>query len=270
MLDKEEIMQLKQVRSFLKKAQIITFSVVLASSLTACSFSFSDLDKDEILEIASEKFSDAVEGNPSSEFTQKVIEDIQNTDWDAVKEEANVAGQKAKEELDRLASQIQDASEEFAKNQNLGQLQKATVVRVVDGDTIVVDIEGEQAKVRLIGIDTPESVASQEYLDRTGKENTQEGKNASDFTKELLTEYPEIYLEKDVSDTDRYDRLLRYVWISIPDTVNIEEIRTKMLNGILLDSGVAQIATYPPDVKYAEEFKQLNQNIYEENEQEIE
>ena len=86
-------------------------------------------------------------------------------------------------------------------------LDKAEVVRVVDGDTVVVKIDGSDFKLRLIGVDTPESVASKEYLDRTGKENTESGKTASEYTKSLLPEGTIVYLEKDVSDTDRYGRL---------------------------------------------------------------
>ncbi len=131
----------------------------------------------------------------------------------------------------------------------------ARVVRVVDGDTIVVEINNEEKKVRLIGIDTPESVASQEYLDRTGKENTEAGRTASDYTKSLLTAGQTVYLQKDTSDTDRYGRLLRYVWLEVPDDKDsVTEIATKMLNGILVKDGYAEVATYPPDSRYCSDF----------------
>lgn len=137
-------------------------------------------------------------------------------------------------------------------------LQTATLVRVVDGDTIVVDIEGTETKVRLIGINTPESVASEEYLESTGKENTEEGKDASEWLKTFLTDYTTIYLQKDVSDVDKYGRSLRYVWVSIPkDTEDITEIRTKMLNGILIEQGIAEVATYTPDTHYADIFNAI-------------
>lgn len=134
----------------------------------------------------------------------------------------------------------------------------ARVVRVVDGDTIVVEIDGQEEKVRLIGIDTPESVASQEYLDKTGKENTEAGKTASEYTKSLLTEGQTVYLEKDTSDTDRYGRLLRYVWIFVPNNKDdLTEIATKMLNGILIKDGYAEIATYPPDTYHKSDFEYI-------------
>lgn len=145
-----------------------------------------------------------------------------------------------------------------ATKESLGEFQIAKLVRVVDGDTIVVDISGEEVKVRLIGIDTPESVAPQNYLDRTGKENTWEGKNASDYVKSLLAHAETVYLQKDVSDTDRYGRLLRYVWLEIPnDDKDIEEISTKMLNGILVWEGIAEPAAYAPDTAHQEDFEYL-------------
>lgn len=138
--------------------------------------------------------------------------------------------------------------------------QPATLVRVVDGDTIAVDISGDEYKVRLIGIDTPESVASGQYLEMTGKENTQDGELASNFVKELLADTETVYLQKDVSDTDRYGRLLRYVWLEIPDDDrNIEEISLKMLNGILVREGIAKPAAYAPDTAHQKDFEYLAQ-----------
>lgn len=144
------------------------------------------------------------------------------------------------------------------ESKDFGDFQTAKLVRVVDGDTIVVDISGEELSVRLIGIDTPESVASQNYLDRTGKENTWEGKNASDYVKNMLARTETVYLQRDVSDTDRYGRLLRYVWLEIPnDDKDIEEISTKMLNGILVWEGIAEPAAYAPDTAHQEDFEYL-------------
>ena len=64
---------------------------------------------------------------------------------------------------------------------------EAYLVSVIDGDTLMLYIDGEgDKKVRLIGVDTPESVAWAEYLEKTGKENTEEGKDASEFVKTFL------------------------------------------------------------------------------------
>jgi len=118
-----------------------------------------------------------------------------------------------------------------------------TVTRVIDGDTIEVEMRGETYKVRLIGINTPESTTRIESY----------GKEASNFTKSQLLG-KKVYLEKDVSETDKYGRLLRYVWLKKPSEPTDSEIRTKMFNAILVLEGYAQAATYPPDVKYAEYF----------------
>ena len=161
--------------------------------------------------------------------------------------------------LDTMADVVSNWFGNDAKeSEDFGEFQTAKLVRVVDGDTIVVDIFGEEVKVRLIGIDTPESVASQIYLDRTGKENTREGENASDYVKSLLANTETVYLQKDVSDTDRYGRLLRYVWLEIPeDEKDIKEISTKMLNGILVWEGIAEPAAYAPDTAHQEDFEYL-------------
>lgn len=161
--------------------------------------------------------------------------------------------------LDTMADMVSHWFGKDAKeNEDFREFQAVELVRVVDGDTIVVDISGEKTKVRLIGIDTPESVASSKYLEKTGKENTQEGEKASDYVKSLLACTGTVYLQKDVSDTDRYGRLLRYVWLEIPDDdKDIEEISTKMLNGILVWEGIAEPAAYAPDTAHQEDFEYL-------------
>jgi micrococcal nuclease len=82
---------------------------------------------------------------------------------------------------------------------------EAQVTNVVDGDTIDVLIDGQEFRVRYIGVDTPETVhptlGEQPY-----------GSEASDYNKSLV-ENQTVFLEKDVSETDQYGRLLRYVWL---------------------------------------------------------
>ena len=113
------------------------------------------------------------------------------------------------------------------------------VIRVVDGDTIIVDIDGEYTRVRLIGIDTPESVA-----DETEKENTEEGKEASAYTTNLL-EGNTIFLEYDQETRDEYGRTLCYVYLHDKST---------MVNEILLKNGYARTMTIEPNTKYKERF----------------
>lgn len=75
------------------------------------------------------------------------------------------------------------------------------VVRVIDGDTIVCQVDNIQQPVRMIGIDTPESV----HPDT--EKNTEAGKVASYITKNLLTDKT-VWLETDIQVTDKYGRLL--------------------------------------------------------------
>lgn len=121
------------------------------------------------------------------------------------------------------------------------------VVRVVDGDTIIVNYNGKDERVRLIGVDTPESV----HPDKS--KNSTEGITASNFTKSKL-EGQAIGLEFDVQKRDRYGRLLAYVWLG-----------NEMFNKTLLTEGYAKIATYPPNVKYVDDFKALQEQARNQN-----
>ena len=140
--------------------------------------------------------------------------------------------------------------------------QEVTLERVVDGDTIIVNIENESVSVRLIGVNTPESVASDEYLQQSGKENTAEGEAASEYTKALLSDKDTVYLQSDVSDTDKYGRLLRYVWLETPDdSMDKAEVENKMLNGILIKDGIAEVEIYQPDDMYEDIFNSISREV---------
>jgi len=109
----------------------------------------------------------------------------------------------------------------------------ARVVRIVDGDTIDVAIAGETYRVRYIGIDAPESVRPDSPVEWMGPE-------ASEANRRLV-EGKTVRLERDVSETDRFGRLLRYVWVG-----------DVMINAELVRLGYANAGAYPPDVKYQE------------------
>ena len=170
-------------------------------------------------------------------------------------EKANGVNFKSEEEVAKYATEVAESANVLGEEYD-AEFVKATVVRVVDGDTIVVNIDGDgDYKVRLIGVNTPESVASAEYTERTGNENCEEGKIASDFTKDLLSNYDCVYLEEDEASEDRYGRELRYVWLEIPeDKYDIHEVEAKMLNGYLVSQGYAEVATYAPNTEYEDYF----------------
>lgn len=109
--------------------------------------------------------------------------------------------------------------------------QIGAVKRVVDGDTIIVVVNGREYRVRYIGVNAPESVKPDtppEYL----------GVEASNFNKQLVAG-KEVCLERDVSDVDKFDRWLRYVYVG-----------TDFINAQLVREGYARSIAYRPDVKY--------------------
>jgi len=119
----------------------------------------------------------------------------------------------------------------------------AKVTRVVDGDTIKLET-GES--LRYIGIDSPETVDPRKPVQCYGKE-------ASAKNKELV-EGKTVKLEKDVSETDKYGRLLRYIWLG-----------DVLVNELLVREGYAQSSSYPPDVKYQDRFIDAQRLAREEN-----
>ncbi len=124
------------------------------------------------------------------------------------------------------------------------RVERAQVTRVIDGDTLAVLRQGYgTVKVRLIGIDAPEVgwvdgrssiVKKEECFAQESKERLKE-----------LVENREVRLEKDVSEKDKYDRLLRYVYVG-----------EENINEMLVREGFARLATYPPDTKYYGKLKE--------------
>jgi micrococcal nuclease len=117
------------------------------------------------------------------------------------------------------------------------EIAQGQVTQVIDGDTIEVDIAGNTYRVRYIGMDTPENTSQVEYF---GPEATQKNRQ--------LVEGRNVILVKDVSEKDRYGRLLRYV---IADDV--------FVNYQLVRKGFATVSTYPPDVSCEATFRQAQQ-----------
>lgn len=111
----------------------------------------------------------------------------------------------------------------------------AVVTNIVDGDTIDVSIDGITYRVRYIGMDTPER--GDHFFDEATEANR------------VLVEGETVLLVKDVSETDRYGRLLRYVYLQDGTFVNAE----------LVKQGYALIATFPPDVRHQDLFLELQE-----------
>lgn len=117
--------------------------------------------------------------------------------------------------------------------------ERVMVTAVVDGDTI--KVTGDRT-VRFVGIDTPETVDPRRPVGCFGKE-------ASNETKSLLTGKM-VILQKDVSDKDKYNRLLRLIYLPLDNG------QTLFVNDYLVRMGFAKDYRYLPDIKYDSEFKQ--------------
>jgi len=135
------------------------------------------------------------------------------------------------------------------------------VVRVIDGDTFTCTLKsGEEIKVRLLGVDTPESRVNPKLERDVQKSGLQReeilhmGKIAAEFTKKLLPEGEIVYLEQDVQKTDKYGRVLAYVWLK----------DGRMLNEVLVREGMAQVYTIPPNVKYQDVLLKAQRQAREE------
>ncbi|MEO0494393.1 MAG: thermonuclease family protein, partial [Actinomycetota bacterium] len=115
----------------------------------------------------------------------------------------------------------------------------AVVERVVDGDTIVVEIAGNRERVRLLGIDTPESVAE-------NRPDQCYGEESSAYLKSVLPEGTEITLIRDVESRDQFDRLLAYV---------VRSSDQLFVNLDLLERGYAGVLIYEPNSFYRDLFE---------------
>ncbi|EGL84000.1 nuclease (SNase domain-containing protein) [Caldalkalibacillus thermarum TA2.A1] len=155
------------------------------------------------------------------------LDQVENEDFEA----------EEKQEFSRKETD-KDTHEEAGKGDMPASTLPAHVVRVVDGDTFVANINGKEEKVLLILVDTPETVHPSKPAEPFGPE-------ASEFAKQML-EGKEIHLELDVSERDRYGRVLAYVWIG-----------DRMFNEILLEKGLARVVVFPPDVKYVDRFREI-------------
>lgn len=126
-------------------------------------------------------------------------------------------------------------------------LPAAKVVAVIDGDTVDVEIDGRKERLRLIGIDTPESVDPRRPVECFGRE-------AAAQSRTLLTGQT-VYLEADPSqdESDRYGRLLRYVWLA----------DGRMFNYEMIANGYAFEYTYRVPYAYQQQFQQAERNARE-------
>lgn len=146
--------------------------------------------------------------------------------------------------IDSVLEYVKD----FTKEDLQLEEHEAEIVRVVDGDTVIVKTnDGVEERVRLLLIDTPESV-------HPSKEKELFGEEASDYAKEMLQEGDVVTLEIGNPERDRYDRLLAYIWV---DDVNF--------NQHMIEKGYARVGyVYEPNTKYLDEFRKAEQKAKKE------
>jgi micrococcal nuclease len=118
---------------------------------------------------------------------------------------------------------------------------RATVDRVIDGDTLIADVNGKSTRVRLIGMDTPETVDPKKPVECFGPQ-------ASSYTKSLLPKGTPIQLDYDSERKDVYGRTLAYVY---------RRRDGMFINAQLVEQGYAFTLTIPPNTKHSQQFTQL-------------
>ncbi len=132
----------------------------------------------------------------------------------------------------------------------LNAQQKTTVTRIIEGDIIQALYGGVEKRIRLIGIDTPESRVNwkaKKYANMSEhdlKTIIEMGTKAKAYVDGLVKRGDLITIEFDVQERDKYGRLLGYVYLS----------NGKMLNEEIVKAGYAIIMTIPPNVKYKDRF----------------
>lgn len=134
---------------------------------------------------------------------------------------------------------------------------EARVLRAVDGDTLEVEVSGRKERVRLIGVDCPEPLHPE-----LGIREEEYGREAAAYTARRL-EGRVVWLERDVSERDRYGGLLAYVWLDRPWEGSEAEAEGFLFNAELVRAGFAQVMTVPPDVRYAGLFLRLSREARE-------
>ncbi len=125
--------------------------------------------------------------------------------------------------------------------------EKVKITRVIDGDTAYARFaDGREEKVRFIGVDAPEINHPTRGIEIYGPE-------AEEYARSRLAGAT-VWFEYDIGTHDQYERLLAYVWLTIPDNFSDSEIRDKLFNAQLLLEGYAVQVIFEPNVKYVDFF----------------
>ena len=140
-----------------------------------------------------------------------------------------------------MTEQEESDEQNEAVQENKGKTFVAKVVKVIDGDTVKIELSnGNEETVRLLLIDTPETVHPTKDIQPFGPE-------ASQFSKNLMPANSEVEVELGIGERDKYGRLLAYFYVD-----------GKMVNKLLLEKGLARVAyVYAPNTKYLDELEAI-------------
>lgn len=139
----------------------------------------------------------------------------------------------------KVQNEMPEETKQSGKNvKNANNLISAQIIKNVDGDTVVIRMDGKEEKVRMLCVDTPET-----HHPRLGVQPF--GPEAADFTKKILYVGRNVQIEEGIGGgRDKYGRLLAYIYVD-----------GKMFNETLLEKGLARVAyIYAPNTKYVDEF----------------
>ncbi len=221
----------------MRRIAVLITTLITAGTLAGCTYEDEQIElgkwKEQLHDYTNEQDYTYNVDNPFAGSEQKETEG--GSLWDDIK-------QMGKFEINTVVENTVNNKNTIEKN----GLISAKLIDIADGDTIKVIYRGEEVYVRLIGINTPESVNPDQSL------NTVEGEKASNYTKSILEGTKMVWLELDADPYDEYNRLLAYVWLTKENT-NIDT----MLNVILLKSGFAEQMTVEPNIKYADLFSEI-------------
>lgn len=221
-----------------KSVRLLSSTLALTLFLTACSeepgqesggnSADTGDQAEENNESAEDQEASDNENDESTEEEQQQ-EDTSNEEDASDTEEAST--ENTSSDNDSTGEEAADTSSDSAAGDT-----NATVTNVVDGDTIDVDYEGGEERIRLILVDTPETKHPQMGVQPFGPE-------ATEFTTNEL-DGEDVRLEPGVEERDYYGRLLAYVFVN-----------GENFNQQLIEEGLARVAVYPPNTEYLDEFE---------------
>lgn len=235
----------------LKKLATLLLCSMFAFSLAACGNNAKATETKDVKteEQKKEAEQQRIEEQKKQEGEQKKQEELKKQQESSTYEDVAVAerenntpnGAENKVQNENLVNESIHHIDDEKNKMNMNRVVNATVLKNIDGDTLKVKLEnGKEETVRFLLIDTPETKHPRLGVQPFGPE-------ASAFTKKYASEGKKIQLELDVSEREKYGRLLAYVWVD-----------GQMINRLLVEQGLARVAyVYAPNTKYVDYLREF-------------